>query len=45
MSSESLRVYQVAMKKERLLADIVLWLKTKKLWEECLKDTGWNIEA
>lgn len=36
-SEKLLRTLEVIMLKEELLNEIISWLKTKELWEECQK--------
>lgn len=43
MDKELLNTILVLDKKERMLSEIIVWLKAKGLWQEFLKDTGWRI--
>ena len=40
-----IRTAEILDTKERLLAEIVVWLKTKNLWEECKKSLSIKLES
>lgn len=37
MNNEELKLLTILSSKEALLADIIIWLKTKNLYEECMQ--------
>jgi len=39
-----IRTAEILDLKERLLAEIVCWLKTKDLWEECKKNLSITVD-
>jgi len=40
-----LKTVNILDTKERLLAEIVVWLKAKNLWEECKKSLSIKLES
>jgi hypothetical protein len=45
MKTEQIEDLLLLDKKERLLNEIIVWLKAKGLWEECQKDLPTKIEV
>jgi len=43
MTDEILKVIETIDKKERLLVEIVVWLKVKGYYDDCMEDIGWTI--
>jgi len=43
MDKETIQQILILGEKERLLAEIIVWLKARKLWEECQKDLSIKI--
>jgi len=40
-----IRTAEILGTKERLLAEIIVWLKAKNLWEECKKSLSIKLES
>lgn len=43
LTPQQIETLMILDRKERMLSEIIVWLKSKNLWNECQKDLGFRI--